>query len=59
MQQDNDPKHRADIVAHWLKEKEVKLLKWPPFSPDLNPIEHMWDEVERRMKKRSQRTKRN
>ena len=41
MQQDNDPKYRAHIVAHWLKEKEVKLLKWAPFSPDLNPIEHM------------------
>ena len=51
MQQDNDPKHWAHIVTHWLKEKEVELLKWPPFSPDLNPIEHMWDEVERRMKK--------
>ena len=51
MQQDNDPKHQAHIVTHWLKEKEVELLKWPPFSPDLNPIEHMWDEMERRMKK--------
>ena len=51
MQQDNDPKHRAHIGTHWLKEKEVELLKWPPFSPNLNPIEHMWDGVERRMKK--------
>ena len=51
MQQGNDPKHRAHIGTHWLEEKEVELLKWPLFSPDLNPIEHMWDEVERRMKK--------
>ena len=58
MQQDNDPKHRAHIVTHWLREK-VELLKWSPFSPDLNPIEHMLDEVERRIKKRSRRTKQN
>ena len=59
MQQDNDPKHRAHIVTHWLKEKEVELLKWLPFSPDLNPIEHMWDEVERRMMKKEKVEERN
>ena len=26
-------------------------MNWPPFSPDMNPIEHLWDEVERPMKK--------
>ena len=26
-------------------------MNWPPSSPDMNPIEHLWDEVERRMKK--------
>ena len=29
----------------------IQRLKWPPFSPDLNPIEHLWDEIEQRIKK--------
>ena len=28
-----------------------KGLNWPLFSPDMNPIEHLCDDVERRMKK--------
>ena len=50
---DNDPKHRAVIVANWLNRNGVKRLHWPSFSPDLNPIEHhLWDEVERQLKEK-------
>ena len=35
-----------------LDEKGVERVKWPSFSPDLNPIEHIWDEVERKMRKK-------
>ena len=51
LQHDNDPKHRAHIVTKWLDGKGVERLKWPSFSPNLNPIEDIWDEVERRTRK--------
>ena len=40
--QDNAPSHTANLVEGYLEEKGVDVIDWPPYSPDLNPIENLW-----------------
>ena len=40
--QDNAPIHTVKKITKWFKDQGIPLINWPPYSPDLNPIKHVW-----------------
>ncbi|KAF8656388.1 hypothetical protein AX16_002574 [Volvariella volvacea WC 439] len=48
-QQDNDPKHTSGVAKAWFEKKKVCRLPWAPSSPDMNIIEHVWQQLDARI----------
>ncbi|GFW02022.1 transposable element Tcb2 transposase [Trichonephila clavipes] len=46
-QQDNARPHTARVAQDFLR--HLQTLPWPARSPDLSPIEHVWDQLKRQM----------
>jgi hypothetical protein len=48
-QQDNARAHTACITQQYLHQQNIVTIDWPALSPDMSPIEHLWDELGRRI----------
>ncbi|GFT52445.1 transposable element Tcb1 transposase [Trichonephila clavipes] len=46
---DNCRPHCADLVEDFLFEEGIVRMEWPASSPDMNPIEHVWNALGRRL----------
>lgn len=49
-QQDNAPCHVSKRAKKWFVDQNLNvMIDWPPQSPDMNPIEHVWDYIGRKI----------
>ena len=51
-QHDNARPHTARHTQNILRIHNVNVLQWPARSPDLSPIEHLWDHLGRQVRER-------
>lgn len=48
---DNDKKFHSRVAQKWIHDNGVSCIEFPPYSPDLNPIENLWAALAREVEK--------
>ena len=46
-QHDNAPIYTAKQTSKFFEQAQISIMEWPPQSPDINPIKHLWDAIDR------------
>ena len=55
---DNDPgRHQSHVLRNFMHTNYIRPLDFPPYSPDLNPIENLWAEMDKLMDSTQAETK--
>jgi hypothetical protein len=44
--------HRTQIASDYLHQESIDSIQWPAMSPDMNSIEHLWDDIGRKINDR-------
>ena len=55
-QQDNARYHTSYKMIKYFSDNQIEVMLWPPNSPDLNPIENVWNLIKRQLGKRYYKT---
>lgn len=49
--QENALCHKSYMTTAWFEKNYVEILQWPPRSPNLNPIENLWNSMASKLTK--------
>ena len=53
LQEDNDPKHRSKLATSWKEGEKIENIDWSSMSPDIAPIENVWQILKMKSRKKT------